>query len=49
MGEIDNRPGALENVFNDGKCDPSGRFWGGKKEFPVNASFIIEDINFRVY
>ncbi|CAH0557444.1 unnamed protein product [Brassicogethes aeneus] len=27
--EVDNKPDTLDNRFNDGKCDPSGRLWAG--------------------
>lgn len=29
IAEIDNVPDTLDNRFNDGKCDPSGRLWAG--------------------
>lgn len=28
--EIENDPETIDNRFNDGKCDPSGRLWAGK-------------------
>ncbi|XP_023312824.1 regucalcin-like [Anoplophora glabripennis] len=27
--EVDNDPNTIDNRFNDGKCDPSGRLWAG--------------------
>lgn len=27
--EVDNDPNIIDNRFNDGKCDPSGRLWAG--------------------
>ncbi|KAJ8944500.1 hypothetical protein NQ318_011758 [Aromia moschata] len=27
--EVDNNPDTIDNRFNDGKCDPSGRLWAG--------------------
>ncbi|XP_019870746.2 uncharacterized protein LOC109599228 [Aethina tumida] len=29
LAEVDNTPDTLDNRFNDGKCDPSGRLWAG--------------------
>lgn len=31
--EVDNTLNTLDNRFNDGKCDSSGRLWAGKYEF----------------
>ncbi|XP_967668.2 uncharacterized protein LOC656019 [Tribolium castaneum] len=29
IGEVDDDPETLDNRFNDGKCDPTGRLWAG--------------------
>jgi sugar lactone lactonase YvrE len=30
-----------ENLFNDGKCDPAGRFWAGTKEAPARKGALF--------
>ena len=38
--------GLTQNRFNDGKCDPSGRFWAGtmdlEEKSPIGALYILE-------
>lgn len=34
--EIDNTPTTLNNRFNDGKCDSTGRLWAGIFYFFIN-------------
>jgi gluconolactonase len=29
LGEVDDQSDTLDNRFNDGKCDPTGRLWAG--------------------
>lgn len=29
IGEVDDQSDTLDNRFNDGKCDPTGRLWAG--------------------
>ncbi|MCJ8210531.1 SMP-30/gluconolactonase/LRE family protein [Mucilaginibacter sp. RS28] len=40
-----------DNRFNDGKCDPAGRFWAGtmsKQEVPDAGSLYVLDANYHV-
>lgn len=42
LAEVDNTPDTLDNRFNDGKCDPSGRLWAGDTlKYPYKLSFNI--------
>lgn len=44
--EVDNEPNTIDNRFNDGKCDPSGRLWAGNMSFN-NLNILITLILFK--
>ncbi|KAJ8960667.1 hypothetical protein NQ314_006059 [Rhamnusium bicolor] len=45
--EVDNDPDTIDNRFNDGKCDPSGRLWAGTMGGePVNGDVKREKGSF---
>ncbi|WP_144507120.1 SMP-30/gluconolactonase/LRE family protein [Bacillus mycoides] len=42
----DPEPDLLENRFNDGKCDPAGRFWAGTTDlYGINAAGSLYCLN----
>lgn len=38
--EIDNTPETVNNRFNDGKCDASGRLWAGTSKNMLICEFL---------